>query len=88
MKVFQTAEFHFESAKNIIPALNQNKKQPTIQLSGPVSSYTPVYNPEAFAQDSEDSQTSNPQLNEVLIKNACYKKYACDSKKICQKDNT
>lgn len=40
----------------------------SIKLSGPVSSYTPVYNPEAFEVESEDSQTANPELNEVLTK--------------------
>lgn len=39
----------------------------SIQLSAPVSSFTPVYNPDAFAVE-EESQTSNPQLNEILTK--------------------
>ncbi|HIU91812.1 MAG TPA: AMIN domain-containing protein [Candidatus Limenecus avicola] len=75
----------FESAKNIIPALNQNKSSQSIQLSGPVSSYTPVYNPEAFAQDSEDSQTSNPQLNEVLTKMHVTRSMLVTAKKYAKK---
>lgn len=39
--------------------------QQSIKLSGPVTSYKPVYSPEAFASQ-DDSQTANPQLNEVL----------------------
>lgn len=41
----------------------------TLQLNKPVSSYTPVYSPESFVEEEVvDSQTSNPQLNEVLTK--------------------
>lgn len=57
----------FENAKTVAASLNTNTQKQSIQLSGPVSSYTPVYNPEAFASEEED-QTSNPQLNEVLTK--------------------
>ena len=57
----------FENAKTVAASLNTNTQNQSIQLSGPVSSYTPVYNPDAFASEEED-QTSNPQLNEVLTK--------------------
>lgn len=41
----------------------------TLQLNKPVSSYTPIYSPEDFVEeDVVASQTSNPQLNEVLTK--------------------
>ncbi len=41
----------------------------TLQLNKPVSSYTPVYSPEDFVEEEVvASQTSNPQLNEVLTK--------------------
>ena len=39
----------------------------SIKLNGPISSYSPVYNSENFIQE-EESQTSNPELNEVLTK--------------------
>ena len=50
-----------------------------------MSSYTPVYNPEAFAQDSEDSQTSNPQLNEVLTKMHVTRSMLVTAKKYAKK---
>lgn len=55
---------------NTQPAVSPAQKTSyaqSIQLSAPVSSYTSVYNPEAFAVE-EDSHTSNPQLNEFLKK--------------------
>ena len=58
------SKVYFESPQNIASSLNSSTQ--SIQLNGPVSSYTPVYNPDAFA--SEEDQTSNPQLNEVLTK--------------------
>ena len=58
------SKVYFESPKNIASSLNSSTQ--SIQLNAPVSSYTPVYNPEAFA--SEEDQTSNPQLNDVLTK--------------------
>ncbi len=50
-----------------VNGLLQTESEQAIQLSGPVSSYTPVYNPENFIEEEID-QTSNPQLNEVLTK--------------------
>ena len=53
------------------PLTAANKPQgETISLNAPISSYTPVYNPDAFAaeEDAEYSQTSNPKLNEALTK--------------------
>lgn len=38
----------------------------SIHLNPPVSSYSPVYNPEDFVVEEEPTQTSNPQLNEIL----------------------
>ena len=50
----------------VTPAQKSSYTQ-SIQLSAPVSSYTSVYNPDAFAVE-EESQTSNHQLNEILTK--------------------
>lgn len=60
------SKVYFETVKTSAAAAVLPKQ--SIQLSGPVTSYTPVYNPEAFAVESEDSQTANPELNEVLTK--------------------
>ena len=38
----------------------------SIQLSAPVSSYTPVYNQDNLNDEVQDDQTANPQVNEVL----------------------
>lgn len=57
------SKIYFENAKTDLSALTSSKQ--SIELSGPVSSYTPVYNPDAFASIEED-QTANPELNEVL----------------------
>ena len=61
------SKISFETIKAdaAVPVLN--KSQDSIELSAPVSSYTPVYNPEDFAVEEVD-QTANPQLNEVLTK--------------------
>lgn len=65
-KDIASSKVYFETVKtSSVPSVNETQ---SIQLSGPVSSYTPVYNPESFAVESEDSQTSNPELNEVLTK--------------------
>ncbi|MBS4761046.1 MAG: hypothetical protein KHX03_10155 [Clostridium sp.] len=65
-KDIASSKVYFETVKtSSAPSANETQ---SIQLSGPVSSYTPVYNPESFAVESEDSQTSNPELNEVLTK--------------------
>ncbi len=60
------SKVYFETIKTIPAELTQ--KTQSIELNGPVSSYTPVYNPENFVEESEDSQTSNPELNAVLTK--------------------
>lgn len=59
------SKIYFENAKTDLSALKSSKQ--SIELSGPVSSYTPVYNPDAFASLEED-QTANPELNEILTK--------------------
>lgn len=56
----------FEQGFTPISAINNTNE--SIELSAPISSYTPVYNPEMFIEETEPSQTSNPQLNEVLTK--------------------
>ena len=60
--------FEKDSTAASLPPVNTSSQ--SIQLNAPVSSYTPVYNPDAFAQEetSEYSQTSNPKLNETLTK--------------------
>ena len=60
--------FEKNAAAQSLPAPTEQSQ--SIQLNAPVSSYTPVYNPNAFAseEDSEYSQTSNPKLNETLTK--------------------
>lgn len=64
------SKLYFEKTQTAasLPAVNTQSQ--SIQVNAPVSSYTPVYNPEAFAsdEDSEYSQTSNPKLNETLTK--------------------
>lgn len=65
-KDIANSKISFESIKTNVPSSTLLPEQ-SIKLSGPVSSYTPVYNPEDFAVE-EVSQTSNPELNEVLTK--------------------
>lgn len=65
-KDIANSKISFESIKTNVPSSTLLPEQ-SIKLSGPVSSYTPVYNPEEFAVE-EVSQTSNPELNEVLTK--------------------
>lgn len=54
----------FEQDFTPISAINNTTE--SIELNAPISSYTPVYTPEMFVEETEPSQTSNPQLNEVL----------------------
>lgn len=58
--------FDKSASKPAVPVEKSSFTQ-SIQLSAPVSSFTPVYNPDAFAVE-EEAQTSNPQLNEILTK--------------------
>lgn len=58
------SKVYFETVKTnaaVTPAAKQ-----AIQLSGPVSSYTPVVHPEDLV--AQESQTANPELNETLTK--------------------
>ncbi len=59
------SKVYFETVKTVAAPLV--KETETLKLNGPVNSYTPVYHPEAFVQ-ADESQTANPQLNEVLTK--------------------
>lgn len=65
-KDIANSKVSFETVKTTIPAVAAPKQ--SIRLNGPVSSYTPVYNPENFVVEEDASQTSNPELNEVLTK--------------------
>lgn len=58
------SKIYFQNVKTVLPSANTEQ---TIELSQPVNSYRPVYNPENFVVEEED-QTSNPQFNEVLTK--------------------
>lgn len=64
------SKIYFEEAKTTFSLPAAAQKNESIQLNGPVSSYTPVYNPQALAQQEEmdEDQTANPELNEVLTK--------------------
>ncbi len=64
------SKLYFEKDSTAVSLPPVNTSSQSIQLNAPVSSYTPVYNPDAFAQEetSEYSQTSNPKLNETLTK--------------------
>lgn len=59
------SKVYFETIKTTTAPLVAPEQ--AIQLSGPVSSYTPVFHPEELTAE-EESQTSNPQLNETLTK--------------------
>ncbi len=65
-KDISNSKVSFETIKTDLPMTSELPKQ-SIQLNAPVSSYTPVYNPDAFAVE-ETSQTANPELNEILTK--------------------
>ena len=66
-KDISNSKVSFEPLKtDILAPVVQETKQ-SIELSAPVSSYTPVYNPQDFVTEEID-QTANPQLNEVLTK--------------------
>ena len=56
----------FEQALTPISAIAET--QQSIELSAPINTYTPVYNPDMFAEEEVVAQTSNPQLNEILTK--------------------
>lgn len=60
------SKVYFDTAKTTLSPVRTESQ--SIRLNAPVSSYTPVYNPKNFVMDSESSQTSNEQLNEVLTK--------------------
>lgn len=62
-KDIANSKVSFETIKTDIPAATLPSQ--SIQLSGPVTSYKPVYSPETFASTG-DSQTANPELNEIL----------------------
>ena len=63
-KDIANSKISFETLKTDIPAVPAPANQ-SIKLNAPVSSYSPVYNPDNFVEEDE-SQTSNPKLNEVL----------------------
>lgn len=66
-KDISNSKVSFEPIKTDMPAMGIKEEKSSIELSGPVSSYSPVYNPEDFVTEEAD-QTSNPQINEVLTK--------------------
>lgn len=74
----------FANPKTQAVALKKSTTQ-SIELSGPVSSYTPVYNPDAFVQEVEADQTSNPQINEVLTTLHVSKEMLVTAKKYAKK---
>lgn len=54
--------------KSLTPISAISSTQQSIELSAPMNSYTPVYTPEMFVEETVVAQTSNPQLNEILTK--------------------
>ena len=54
--------------QNFSPVSAIQSTTQSIELSAPMSSYTPVYTPDMFEEPSEPSQTSNPELNAILTK--------------------
>lgn len=60
------SKISFSSSKsNVLQPISATQ---SIELSAPISSYTPVYSPEKFVEETVASQTSNPQINEILTK--------------------
>ena len=60
------SKVYFENAQASVAPLVSSSTGESIQLSAPVSSYTPVYNQESMLEEVQDDQTANPQVNEVL----------------------
>lgn len=62
------SKVYFDTTK--VATIKQTEPVHSIELSAPISSFTPVYKPEMFDVEENvvESQTSNPQLNEVLTK--------------------
>lgn len=61
-KNISSSKIYFEEAKTL-PTLTENEE--SIELSGPVDSYSPVYSGKMLVQED---QTANPQVNEALTK--------------------
>ena len=59
------SKVYFEKQQTSAFPINGDTNQ-SISLSAPVSSYTPVYNQNSVIEDTEEDQTANPQVNEVL----------------------
>ena len=60
------SKVYFENSQASVAPLVSSSTGESIQLSAPVSSYTPVYNQESMLEEVQDDQTANPQVNEVL----------------------
>jgi len=71
--------------QNITPVSIINDTQNSIQLSAPMSSYTPVYTPEMFTEEEESAQTSNAKLNEILTSMNISKEMLVTAKKYTKK---
>lgn len=68
-KGISNSKIYFENANAARTAVSSKAQNGnTIELSGPVSSYKPVYDPKKFEVKEEIAQTSNPKVNEILTK--------------------
>lgn len=81
-KDIANSKVDFETIKTTLPVSASSKQ--SIELSAPVTSYTPVYNPNAFKEDT-DSQTSNIKVNEVLTQMHVSKAMLVSVKRLAKK---
>lgn len=57
------SKIYFENIKTA-PLASVSSEQETIELNKPMNTYSPVYNPNAFPEEID--QTANPKVNEIL----------------------
>lgn len=76
----------FESPKTTAAALkNTATASQSIELSGPISSYTPVYGRNTLPSALEEDRSANPQVNEVLTKLHVSREMLLTAKKYARK---